>query len=509
MLLGLLIGSVVTLLWAPGAIGEAPPDARGAVCREVKLNEPQLFLDDFLIDNRYNEDDISAKVVHVLLPPKRSAEPLMRPDLEMPWEATHGIGYTSVLFDPDAQRFRLYYQIWNPKTNGENPSGYSTAYAESEDGLNWERPLFDFVLWNGEKTNILLRGEGEAKAPHVHLVHQAGIEASSGKPIRNVGMLPPEALRGHPYLMFYCDHEHFLATSEDGIHWSPRQQMILPNRVDCFSTIVHDPARNEYVMFYRNKLIYHDGEGRMGGNPRMIARIASPDLWRLWEGMPSTVLIPDSLDGGRFYNMPTVWYGGAYLGFLEQFHEQPQHIEVELAVSRDGFDWRRLPERPALLPYGAPGTWEDGMVFASDRFIERGDEWWLYYSAYDGPHDTKDRTSCLGLARFGKERLIAVRSDPDGKRSYLVTKPFAWPGGELLINANASAGSLRALVSDLERHPFEGFSFDDSRPFEEDAARHPMHWEGASMEQLTGKLVRLEFEFVNADLFGFIASKKE
>ena len=46
---------------------ECDPD----VCRTVKLNQPQLFVDDDLIENRYNEKFLSSRVPHVRHAAKR------------------------------------------------------------------------------------------------------------------------------------------------------------------------------------------------------------------------------------------------------------------------------------------------------------------------------------------------------------------------------------------------------------------------------------------------------
>lgn len=481
------------------------PDARGAAVRTFPAGAPQFFVDDYFVDNRFNERSISAKVVQRQMPGQRAEAPLMGPDEDKPWEMNAGVGYISVVFDPRVQRFRLYYQVWNPKGEAGGLPTYSICYAESEDGLHWEKPLFDFVPFAGRQTNILAVGDNEAKAPTVHLAETAG-EMADGTPVRNLGMLPAGALRGNPYLMYYCDSGHYLATSEDGLAWNLKQEKLIPNRVDCFMTVVHDDVRDEYCMFYRNKLIYHDSKDPLlRGNTRMMARIASKELWSLWDGMPTTVLLPDEADHGRFYNMPVFKYGGVYWGFLEQFNEEPELIEVELAFSRDGFDWNRLPSRPRLIPVGEEGAWDDGMTFAADRVIEVGDEWWLYYSAYDGYHDEKNRIGKLGLVRFGKERFAGITSDPDGKTSYVVTRPLVWPGGDLVINADAAGGAMRVRVTDLDRKVLNGLSWEACVALEDDATRHTVTWDGANMAGLEGELVRLEFEFEDADLFAFLA----
>ena len=502
--IGMFLG--VCCLAVSGVMAEDHADARGAVVRSFPAGEAQFFVDDYFVDNRFNEDSISAKVVQRMMQGERVDTPLLGPDEDKPWEQAAGVGYISMVFDPTIKRFRLYYQVWNPKEANSVLPTYSTCYAESVDGLRWEKPLFDYVLYDGKQSNILAVGENEAKAPTVHLAETAGT-LEDGTPVKNLGMLPKEALRGHPYLMYYCDSGHYLATSEDGYGWALQQEKLISNRVDCFMTVVYDDVREEYCMFYRNKLIYHDSKDPLKrGNTRMMARIASKELWSLWDDMPTTVLLPDESDKGRFYNMPVFKEGGVYWGFLEQYNEDPQLIEVELAFSRDGFDWERLPTRPRMIPVGKDGTWDDGMTFASDRVIEVGDEWWVYYSAYDGYHNEKNRTGQLGLMKFGKERFVGIKSDPSGKKSYVVTRPLVWPGGDLVINADADGGSMKVRVTDLDRKVVNGLTWDACEALEGDGVRHKVTWDGGNMDGLKGKLLRLEFVFENADLFAFLAT---
>jgi hypothetical protein len=506
----LLTAALVALrALSAGAIAIEDPAYPESQLRRFPLNEPQLFIDDYFVDNRFNEDSISARVPHVLHTPDRATDPLMRHDADKPWEQ-HGIGYPSVVFDPDAQLFRLYYQIWSPRTKEPNTprGGYRVCYAESEDGLTWTKPLMDHVPWGDyAKTNIVVEGKGEGKAPNVHIAQEHG-ETVAGVAVRNLNLLPQEAFRDNRFLMFYCDHEHFLAGSNDGRTFTERLSMVLPNRVDTHSTLSYDPGLNEYVIYYRNKLVYGDRpkSDPRRGNTRFISRIASKDLWQLWDSMPYTVLIPDADDGGRFYSMPTMRYGGVYLGFVTQFHETPQKIEAELVYSRDGFDWHRLPGRPLLIPVGGEGTWDSGMVFTADRLIEVGDEWWLYYTGHNGYHDELDRVGALGLLKFGKERLVSIQADTSGQTSYVVSRPLVWPGGDLAINANAAGGGFMTVaVTDVQRQPIQGFDHADSKPLTGDAVRHVADWGEADMNNLKGKTIRLEFKFRRADLFAFVA----
>jgi len=506
------VGCVAAVVLNTAAGADKSDIPEGVRYRSIKINEPQLFVDDYLVGNRYNEQYISARVAHVLHRGTRLPDPVLTKDEDKPWER-RGISVTSVLYDAYADVFRMYYQISN-RDEAAYVKGYSMCHAVSKDGLHWEKPLTEVVPWGPQKkTNITLRGQKEAKIMHVLSARAEGVRAD-GERVRNIGMLAPENLRGHRFVAYYGDGEHYLATSEDGLHWEQRQQKILPNRVDCKQTIVYDPAIGEYVIFYRNKIIYDDDLGAWRkGNHRMITRLASPELWTVWDSLPDTVLIPDGDDAGRFYGMPTFRYGGVYFGMLQHLGEEPQTMEIELVWSRDGFHWERAPGRPMLIPLGKDGAWDDGMVFTADRVIERNDEWWLYYSGYDGYHDSTDRESKIGLIKFRKEGFVSIQSDTHGQESYVITRPILWPGGELVINADAESRTkswiskpyVKVAVTDLHRKLYEGFTYDDSVPFEGNAVRHTMKWKNARMNTLKGKLVRLEFALKHADLFAFLA----
>jgi len=480
------------------------------VYRKIELNSPQMFVDDYLVGNRYNDKYISTRVPHVLHRGKRLPNPILTKDNNKPWER-RGIGGGYVFYDAYADIFRMYYIIYNPETEKKTAdwNRYSTCLAVSADGLHWEKPLMDLYPWGShKKTNIILRGRNEASIADV-LSARAGGVRPDGERIRNIGMLTdPEILKGNRFVAYYRDGKHYLATSQDGVHWKKRQQMILSNRVDCSQTIVYDPALAEYIIFYRNKVIYDDDYGAWKkGNHRMITRLASSKLWTHWDKLAYTVIIPDGNDAGRFYGMPTFYYGGVYWGFLQQFAEQPETIEVELRWSRDGFNWQREPGRSMLIPTGKNGAWDDGMILTAGKIIERDDKWWLYYSGHDGYHDSRDRQAKVGLVKFRKEGFVSIRADVSGKKSYVITRPILWPGGELVINADASKGYVKVAVTDVCRKLCKGFTYEDCVSFTGDDVRHTVNWKNARMSALKSKLIRLEFEFKNADIYAFLAAE--
>ncbi len=467
---------------------------------EVGLNQPQMFCDDHLVENRFSRRILNAAVPHVLhkgVP--HPDNPLIVPD--QPWEEWHGLAMASVLYDANDELFKMYYCTWRGeqgKTHGI-PGNTFTSYAQSKDGIHWEKPALDHVPWGEHaQTNIVTVGTKRSHGFHVLDI--------------------PERMRkGKRFVAFHTNAGGELLTSDDGLEWEVAGQMF-PFMSDCWLTVLYDETRDEFVSYLRNTLInYHgwveeDVRRKIGraetASTRLISRLTSPDLWAEWGDIPAAMLIPDAGDADLFYGMPTFRYGGVYWGFLQHYKLRSKNedtIEVELVTSRDGLHWNRQHGKPMFLPRGGEGAWDMAMVSPADRVIEVGDEWWLYYTGIDGYHGDKDFVGRIGVLKFRKEGFISIRSD-GANDSYLVTRTLRWPGGDLYVNADAGEeGSVQVRVTDMYRKPVEGFGYEQSRPLEGDHVRHKMQWDGADINDLKGQLIRLEFKFKSADLYAFVA----
>ncbi len=464
--------------------------------RVVGLGEPQMLADDHLIENRFDANMSSANVPHVYHAPHRRTEPVIVAD--KPWEQGFGLLYPGALYDPNVDRTRIYYTLNKTDPGPANyPVGrYFVALAESVDGFAFEKPEFGLHGWGDmTQTNIVMTGDNEAHTAHVHV---------AGGASTNPGTLPARFLKQHRYAMYFGDFGSWIATSEDGVHWHKDQQVI-KNRIDCYQTMSYDESQDELVSYVRNKLIF--GSPRKfpedhWGNTRAISHLSAPDWWRTWDQMPTSVLLPDAGDGHRFYGLPCFRYGGVSWGFLHHLYEDPQTMDVELVFSRDGHDWKRAPREERLLPLGDDGCWDGGMILSSDRVVEAGDEWRIYYSGHPSPHDTPDQLGSIGVAILRKEGFVSVRART--LDSYVLTRPLSWPGGHLAINAVAK-GSLQVRVTDLQRATIDGFAFDDCVPFTGDSLRHKIRWREKVLSSLAGLQIQLEFKFRQADLFSFVA----
>lgn len=497
---------------------DAPTWAGVVPSEPVKIgHEPQFLFDTHIVDNHWGLKDAEEglrRVVHQ--PKKHPANPVLAGD------SVFKISNVWVARDKQTGLFRMWYQ--NNMRIGANPQddrdeaiqvagaenkGTSftkdVAYAESKDGIHWEKPNLNlFPAWKGRRfggpNNIVLESESSA--------------AGGASLVLDV---PEKDRRGYRHIMMYRRQGGggtagiYLVGSHDGMRWDDANKMLIARLAsDTHNTLVYDPQRDEYVMFCRSKHIYTRGPGR--GNldalySRRVARMASETLWTNWDVNPQTVLIPDEGDYATgyklYYGMPTRYYAGVYWGFLQHFRLN-DYIFTELVVSRDGFSFDRMPGRPKLIEYGPEGTWDDTMIFTSP-WVEVGDEWWLYYAGADGPHNSAEKGMSIGLVTVRKEGLISLRGPAGG--GMVVSRRMVWPGGGLIVNADARGGEVKVRVSDEKRVPIGGFDFDDSAAFTGDRLAHEIRWGSKSLDRLAGRIIRLEFYLRDADLYTFRAAK--
>lgn len=77
---------------------------------------------------------------------------------DQPWEGD-GCGAFSLVFDPQLNRYRMYYEAWqmmNSQGTEHTLSDVKYCMIESEDGLHWERPNLGLHEFNGTRENNIV-----------------------------------------------------------------------------------------------------------------------------------------------------------------------------------------------------------------------------------------------------------------------------------------------------------------------------------------------------------------
>lgn len=464
-----------------------------------------------LVDTR-GVISIDGAVTHTFWPAKAHDAPVLVGD--RPWER-FGVSSANVIRDGD--RYRMWYLAW-PEVP---PAGNSSfvAYAESEDGIQWEKPDLS-------GSNIVNLARHQASVVH---------DPDDPDPTRRykaVGMIQSGRVAQERGLQFQKSG-FYLATSPDGIVWeeADRTTPVIETHEDV-GFFMRDTPRNRYIGYVKRSVPY-DLLDR-----RSVAITASQDF-QTWTP-PRLTLVPDGLDDrmarergcnhAEFYGLAMDAYPGFLIGFLWVYWPTLPlragtrygwfgQMDVQLIYSFDGAYWFRTPRREPILTWGERGRFDESRVTIGCRPVHVGDEIRLYYSgsarehAFHHGHDCRDRTDIdwqgreywqvfsIGFASLKRDRYASLSAC--GVASFTVRHGHR-NGTRLLLNARALHGCVKAEILDRAGRSIQGFSRDDAIPFEGDALDAEVRWRNRTFADLPGnEELSIRFHLDNADVFAY------
>lgn len=189
----------------------------------------ELFVDDYLIEQ------LQGAVLKMHRPTPRE----MVMVCDSPWEGNGSVYYT--LF-ADGDRFRMYYRGAHFDQNTEKAAHPEfTCYAESRDGIRWEKPnlgLFEFkgskannIVWAGEETHnfTVFKDSNPACSADARYKALGGVSTRWGG----------KGLRAYK--------------SPDGIHWLLMREegVMTQGDFDSQNLAFWHPQQQRYIAFYR------------------------------------------------------------------------------------------------------------------------------------------------------------------------------------------------------------------------------------------------------------------
>ncbi len=194
----------------------------------------QLFIDQKFIES-------SEGVRLTLNLPYQTREKLVTSDA--PWESDAHLGVYSTVVQEDG-KIRMWYDVRaGQREPGKNPPFMGLAYAESKDGIRFEKPVLNLVERNGSKRNNLVFPTD----PGLIAVGGGSVwrdDNPSAKPEARykswskVYPKPGSGLRG----------PHRVWTSPDGIHWKLDERLVTGLRAaDTQPSWFWDPRAGRYV----------------------------------------------------------------------------------------------------------------------------------------------------------------------------------------------------------------------------------------------------------------------
>jgi len=493
---------------------------RPAYCRGKPLvvgTETVLLLDDAYVEDRWG-------VRRALnIPHKDPRNPVLMPD--MPWEDS--VGSPNVMYDEEAGLFRMWYLVmdrdawmhqfrfkdWSAEKHGYP---YFVSYAESRDGVRWDKPLLEGKPYKGHaKTNVLITGRQKAQAPRVTPNHP-----STGQPGRFLMTYKDNLAQGKGCL---C-----LAYSDDGLTWreDPANPVFVGLR-DTWQNMVHDPKTGRWLMYTRPML--YAGVPDVPGGPtehnykRRVAVMVGDTPQTL--GFARNVLWPDEHDEPDFDHMIVERVGNHFLGFLGQMSAPPhQAFRLHLAFSSDGLRWQQLPDRTPVLGRGGPDAFDSGSTASCGGIVPVGDAWLLYYRGSRRGQGSRDNVYGIGRAQVLRGRFVAQMGAHAG--GFLLTREMIVGGPELIVNATtanaynsdpATATAPPEFAAEVlaftqgERVPrtVPGYGLADCNTEAVDMIDHKVTWQGKpDLAELVGKPVFIRFYLKNAGLYSLRFGEK-
>ena len=461
----------------------------------------QLFVDDFLIESTNGVVRAFGK------PVKYEGNPVMwrQTQAEMtavaPGCAMSGGG---VWWDPTRRKFRMWYM-----------SGFAgrISYAESPDGVHWERPDVgpngdNVVLPNQVSDTFSVFPGYDTDAPYANW---RICISPGGNPTRSAEYV-----------------------SSDGVRW--RFLRRTGQHGDC-TTMFHNPFLGKWIWSLRaswrhRSRVYHAHKDFYDGADWHFANTNTVDcaLWLACDNqdLPRTMGDGKTYTNSQLYNVDAVPYESVMVGLFKILcgYENdiaaragmPKTTSIHFAYSRDGFHFTRPDRTPAIDESGwGSGAWDSGYVGnISSCFAIKDERLWFYYVGARGDATQNDPPRCMlangmhynfcvGLATLRRDGFVGLVADGRGE---VTTKHVTFSGKHLFVNAECRFGSLAAEVLDEKGGVLPGFAAADCLPLvRTDSTKAEIRWKGGDLASLAGRAVRFRFKLHCGTFYSFWVSK--
>lgn len=413
---------------------------------------------------------------------------------DKPWEVRIDNGYPNVLYDKKEGIFRCYYTLFTSDQDTEETDAEercsrayrprmdritSLAYAESRDGIHWEKPSLNMVEWRGTRENNLL----------FLYAHGTGvmIDEHDSDPSRRYKLVTKVDIPE-------CGAHMAVGFSPDGLHWSeliPWPEYNPP--ADSHNLPFWNKDEGCYMLLSR---IWKDGI-------RITTLSRSSDFIHWSE--PEETLRGRGFET-QIYSMPAFYWNNLYLGLASVIHEGDRlaedfdcvDCELTWAVSPEKFDFAAPGQSVIARGSGSypDGEFDNSCIYASPPAEGPDGRLWVYYMGGNGKH-TNFRESSLGRSELLPDKFAAYVQKKEAAKGVLTTNTleFWGPVVEVLAEPVDSQkpvnlkASIQAVWADS---PYDGFSIEESTVQEKDGW-YRIGWEREYLPAERG-CIRLEFE---------------
>jgi len=412
-------------------------------------------------------------------------------------------GYTSLLFDPERGKYRVYYETL---IDASKDGPRLLKMVESEDLVNFT------PVMGADGTEVIFEGNGGVHG--VSVLYDA-YDPDPARRYKFCGMtrMSTGERGAHPVT---------LAFSADGIHWEDHSELVAnPYTSDALNKLFYNPCYEEYVLMHRSAYV-----------DRRIAVRTSKDL-KNWSE-PRIIQHPGAVYNTghtemQHYSMSANYFDGIFYGLLWNFRTDLQSndfskifgvMETELVYSYDGREFlyttgKPLVERPEAPKPGWAGLGGNDMCESRD-----GKFYYMVMISYQFVHGTEDSNARLGeilkekgissgqcIYRIRKDGFCGIENV--GQGGTVITKGIELLKDDLTFNVRADCGSVRFGLMNQSGAYLEGFSLEDCVPFEfDEGVEVRPQWKEKQLSEVLKRQVRVVIELNGAVLHAMSATAR-
>lgn len=453
-------------------------------------------------------------------------EPVLRPsppDSGAPDDAGAHF-YGTVL--QDQGKFRMWYYAchqgrnpdWQPRQMQQTVKAKSSVfqgplcYAESADGIVWNKPALGQVLFKGSRENnalalphtivsgaLVIRDDADADPARRYKMAYQFFPENSAPEIPEYGWQPSVAL----------------AVSADGIRWTVTGIPFLNQFVEPSSFFRH---AGQYLIHYQvmDTWCQYFAEGGTPCGRTGVARVS-----RDWDHWPDLIAesftLPEpedpaqrGMDGAYdqvHLGVGAVSLGNVCVGLYGLWHNADNKTAFDsisgdfgLLVSNDGIRFRepvkgyRFIRREDSPATPVAGHDFNTILCQANGILNVGDETRIYHGRWRNAQkqDNQGRPYSSGevaLATLPRDRWGAFGLNPKAQKGVVCTSPLSVPaGGVLALNADGPDG-IGVDLLDENFQPVAGF--EGGTLGGPDRLRLDVRWQGRNLDELNGRSVRV------------------
>ena len=373
--------------------------------------------------------------------------------------------------------YRVYYVAFDNPFFGGRP-----ALAESKDGLEWKKPVLSKRIYKGSYKNNLLGGFSKpTDCISVLYDKQNKRYIATEMDIRGLkkSYFRKENIKGK--WGNFEDNPTFssIGVSKDSINWKFLSDK--PPILEKFETARIFRVNDKFII--NGQQTYPWVGTRWRG--REVSFFKSKDL-KTWEKCRETFRNFDAQTHIGISNLGK--FGKTYLGLVGVFYDADelpdQHFEIRLVYSKDCLKWK-APFKSNFIRRGDIGTWDYGGVLQGDGYIEKNENYLIYYSGTNIGNTPFSRSS-IGVVSLPKDRFgyysnkvgwdFATEKSREG---VLITRVIKREGGtKILLNVSNTSMKkyFKVCLLDKNKKEIPGYTLEESKSLYGDAIAKTVKW---------------------------------